>query len=161
MTALTVLFLLAMSVALLAVTKRVREEERKRAERQVQIEQLLSMIERATQDFPGIVIDKNRHVIDFGDRARFETASSRLKAEQARLLRAFVPNVLTIAESDLGRAWLKRIVVEGFTDARGSYLYNLSLQRSDACCVRTARVQKRRRRAETTGDCCAPTCARA
>lgn len=133
MTALMVLFLLAMSVALLAVTKRVTEEERRRAERQAQIEQLLSEIERATQEFPGVIIDKNRHVIDFGDRARFETASSRLNAEQARLLRVFVPNVLTIAGSDLGRAWLKRIVVEGFTDARGSYLYNLnlSLQRSE------------------------------
>jgi len=32
----------------------------------------------------------------------------------------------------LGRKWLKQVVIEGYTDTRGSYLYNLylSLQRS-------------------------------
>lgn len=39
---------------------------------------------------------------------------------------------MTIAQDDLGKRWLKRIVAEGFTDQRGTYLYNLnlSLQRS-------------------------------
>jgi Flagellar motor protein len=133
MTALMVLFLVAMSVALLAVTKRVSEGEQQRARRQTQIEQLLSQVEEAMRAFPGVSVDKQRHVIDFGDRARFETASSRLNPDQSRLLRALVPEVLAIAGNDLGRQWLKRIVVEGFTDTRGSYLYNLnlSLQRSE------------------------------
>jgi Flagellar motor protein len=132
MTALMVLFLLVMSVALLAVTKTVTEAERKKAERERDIKQLLEQVAKAADHFPGITIDKNRNVIDFGDRARFETASHRLNEEQAKLLRAFVPEVLAIARDDLGRRWLKRIVVEGFADQRGSYLLNLnlSLQRS-------------------------------
>jgi flagellar motor protein MotB len=132
MTALMVLFLLVMSVALLAVTRTITERERQEAERQEEIDRLLGRIERAARSQQGIHVDRNRAVIDFGDRARFETSSSTLDAGQERLLRTFVPEVLGIARDKGGQRWLKRIVVEGFTDARGSYLYNLnlSLQRS-------------------------------
>ena len=132
MTALMVLFLFVMSVALLAVTKTVTEAERKKAEREQQIEELLSRLETATAKYPGVRVDKSRAVIDFGDRARFDTASSQLSVEQGRYLREYIPAVLEIARDDLGRQWLKRIVVEGFADQRGDYLLNLnlSLQRS-------------------------------
>ena len=132
MTALMVLFLVAMSVALLAVTKTVTEAERARAEREKELEWLLEEVEKAAQQFPGVSVDRNRNVIDFGERALFDTGSHQLKANQAALLRQFVPKVLEIARSQLGQQWLKRIVVEGFTDQRGTYLFNLnlSLQRS-------------------------------
>lgn len=133
MTALMVLFLLVMSVALLAVTKTISEAEQQRTERDSDIEELLTELERAATQFPGIKVDKIRNAIDFGDRARFDTASSRLTPEQATLLRAFVPKVLAVARADQGKRWLKRIVVEGFADVRGTYLFNLnlSLQRSE------------------------------
>lgn len=132
MTALMVLFLLVMSVALLAVTRTITERERLETERAQAIEKLLSRIETAAQAQPGVHVDHDRAVIDFGDRARFDTSSFTLDPDQERLLRAFVPEVLNIARDKAGQRWLKRIVVEGFTDRRGSYLYNLnlSLQRS-------------------------------
>jgi flagellar motor protein MotB len=127
-----VLFLVAMSVALLAVTKTVTEAERARAEREKDLDWLLSEVEKAAQQFPGVSVDRNRNVIDFGEKALFDTGSHQLKSSQALLLRQFVPKVLEIARSRLGQQWLKRIVVEGFTDQRGTYLFNLnlSLQRS-------------------------------
>ncbi len=132
MTALMVLFLVVMSVALLSVTKTVSEAERNKAQRERDIDALLEKVKQAADRYPGITVDKNRNVIDFGDRARFDTASHHLNPEQAKLLRAFVPEVLAIADDQLGKRWLKRIVVEGFADQRGTYLYNLnlSLQRS-------------------------------
>lgn len=132
MSALMVLFLLVMSVALLAVTKNVTEAERKKAEREQEIKHLLAQIEKAAKQYPGVSIDKNRNVIDFGDRARFDSGSSQLSTEQALYLRKFVPEVLTVARNELGKKWLKRIVVDGFADQRGDYLLNLnlSLQRS-------------------------------
>jgi flagellar motor protein MotB len=132
MTALMVLFLLVMSVALLAVTKTVTDAERAKLAREQDIAALLQRLTQATAKYPGISVDVDRHVIDFGDRARFETASHKLTNEQARLLRAFVPEILKVARDELGRKWLKRIVVEGFSDQRGTYLFNLnlSLQRS-------------------------------
>ncbi len=132
MTALMVLFLVVMSVALLSVTKTVSEAERTKAQRERAIDQLLDQVKQAADRYPGITVDKSRNVIDFGDRARFDTASHHLNPEQAKLLRAFVPEVLAIAGSDSGKRWVKHIVVEGFADQRGAYLYNLnlSLQRS-------------------------------
>lgn len=132
MSALMIMFLLVMSVALLAITNDATEAERKEAERAHEIDQILAKIEKATRQFPGISIDKNRSVIDFGDRARFETGSSRLSNEQAQYLSTFVSEVLAIVREELGKKWVKRIVAEGFADQRGDYLLNLnlSLQRS-------------------------------
>ncbi|WP_313230964.1 OmpA/MotB family protein [Sphingobium yanoikuyae] len=143
MTALMVLFLLVMSVALLAVTRTISEREQLEAERQAEIVKLLDRIDRAAKK-QGIRVDRNRAVIDFGDRARFDSASNALSPEQEQLLRSFVPEVLAIARDKGGQRWLKRIVVEGFTDRRGSYLYNLnlSLQRSQrVLCALMARPQ--------------------
>ncbi|MEI6268217.1 MAG: flagellar motor protein MotB [Methylococcaceae bacterium] len=146
MTALMVMFLLVMSVALLAVTKTVSEEQRAADARKEAIEKLLDKVEEAAQkdpQFAGIHVNRDRQAIDFGDRARFDTASHQLNKEQARLLRAFIPHVLEIANSELGKDWLKRIAVEGFADKRGSYLLNLnlSMQRSQrVLCVLLAKA---------------------
>ena len=134
MTALMVLFLVVMSVALLAVTKTVTQQEREEKQHREAIEKFLDQVERATDLFSGIRVDRNRRVIDFQDRARFEKNVYRLNAEQGGLLRDFVPELLSIASSDLGKQILKRVVVEGFADQSGTYLYNLdlSLRRSQA-----------------------------
>ena len=132
MSALMVMFLLVMSVALLAVTNEVSEIDKKKAQREQEIDLLLAKIEKAAEQYPGISIDKNRSVIDFGDRARFDTGSSRLSGEQAQYLSQFVSEVLSVSRDQLGQKWIKRIVAEGFADQRGDYLLNLnlSLQRS-------------------------------
>lgn len=91
----------------------------------------MSRIREITKDFPGVTV-RGRSV-DFGDRARFDTNSHRLTPEQGHLLRAVVLKVLEIARDPLGQKWLKRVIVEGFADPRGTYLHNLnlSLQRSE------------------------------
>lgn len=134
MTALMVLFLVVMSVALLAVTKTVTEREKKKAAYDAAVEQLLDNVEKAVDRFPEVTLDRERRVIDFGRRALFPVDDYRLTSEQARHLRTFVPEVLAIASSPLGQQLLKRVVVEGFTDQTGTYLYNLnlSLQRSQS-----------------------------
>jgi outer membrane protein OmpA-like peptidoglycan-associated protein len=125
MSALMVLFLVAMSVALLAVTKKVDETERAKIERDQEIAILLNRVQDAAKEFGGVhVVGQN---VDFGERARFESGSFSLSNDQAKLLRAFVPKVLGVARDPLGKKWFKQIVVEGFTDQRGSYLYNLNL----------------------------------
>jgi flagellar motor protein MotB len=132
MTALMVLFLVVMGVALLAVTKNVTEVEKKQEQHRKDIERILDEFEKATKRHRGIKVDRARSVIDYGDRARFAFGKWNLSTEQEDVLRSFVPEILTLANSDLGRRVLKRIVVEGYTDKTGSYLsnLNLSLQRS-------------------------------
>lgn len=130
MTALMVLFLVALTVALLAITHEVSETERQKKARADDLHAFLVRLRLITERFPGVTL--RGAAIDFGERARFETNSHRLTEEQMRLLREFVPGVLELARDPLGEKWLKRIAVEGFADARGSYLHNLnlSLQRS-------------------------------
>lgn len=134
MTALMVLFLVVMSVALLAVTKTVSQIEREKAQRQRDIAKLLDEVARAADRYPGVKVDRDRDIIDFGDKAYFDKGSYALNPDQARLLRAFVPEILAIARNDLGRKWLKQIVIEGFASPEGDYLYNLnlSLERSQS-----------------------------
>lgn len=121
-----VLFLLVMSVALLAVTKSVSELDHRRAERDNAISRLLDRVAAATRD-SGVTVDRDRRVLDFRDRAHFDFDSSALRPDQARLLRRVVSKILTIARDPLGEKWFKRIDVEGFTDQKGNYLYNLNL----------------------------------
>lgn len=156
MTALMVLFLVVMAVALLTITRAqtapaakaiVKTEALPTPEtlpvdvvspkpvtvETEEIDKLLKQVAAAVDASPGVQFDARRHVIDFGDRARFQTASNRLDAGSAKLLREFVPQLLAISQSALGQRWVRRIVVEGFADPRGNYLYNLnlSLQRAE------------------------------
>lgn len=134
MTALMVLFLAAMSVALLAVTKTVSDAEKAKTDREMAIEACLDALAQSTDLFPGAVLDRVRRAVNFGDRARFQFNSAALSEGQKAELRQFVPEVLKLATLDCGAKWLKRVVVEGFTDQQGSYLYNLdlSLRRSQS-----------------------------
>jgi len=142
MTALMMLFLVAMSVTLLAVTTKVDQAAQDKAQRDRDIATLLRRIEAAASKHPGVKVDMDRNVIDFGDKAHFDKNSYSLKPEQAILLREFVPEVLAVARDQLGQKWLKQIVVEGFSSPEGDYLYNLnlSLQRSQrVLCVLLAK----------------------
>lgn len=134
MTALMVLFLVVMSVALLAVTKKVSEAETIKAEREAAIDTCMDSLSTATREFPGVRIDRVARAVDFGDRARFQFNSASLSDAQKQELRRFVPQVLRLADMQCGQEWLKRVVVEGFTDQAGTYLYNLdlSLRRSQS-----------------------------
>lgn len=131
MTALMVLFLVSVTVALFAVTQKPDEVAKQQAQRERDIQALLNRIAEAAKEYPGIVV--RGHSIDFGPRANFETGKAALTAEQSATLRTFVPKVLSVVRDPMGQKWLKRIVVEGFADQRGTYIYNLnlSLQRSE------------------------------
>jgi outer membrane protein OmpA-like peptidoglycan-associated protein len=148
MTALMVLFLMVMAVALLAITQPqptstqktqvvkpeptppepVKQPVKTPGDAQTDaVEKLMQQVAAAVEGTPGVQLDARRHVIDFGDRARFQTGSHRLDADSARLLRRFVPQLLAVTQTELGKRWVNRVVVEGFADPRGDYLYNLNL----------------------------------
>ena len=131
MTALMVLFLIALTVALYAVTEKVSEAEQQKATRQQEITAFLQRLRQLTETQTGITLRGT--AIDFGDRARFEHNSHRINEAQSRLLSSFAPQVLALARDPIGQRWLKRISVVGFADASGNYLHNLnlSLQRSE------------------------------
>lgn len=129
MSALMVLFLVAMSVALLAVTKKVSEEEREDKERIEAIAALMDEIRSvvSAKEFEGVRVIGN--TIDFGPRGRFEKeGQNTLSPPQRDLIRQFTPNFLDkLRTSDAGKRWFKRAVVEGYASQSGKYLFNLNL----------------------------------
>lgn len=128
MTALMVLFLVAMAVALIAVTHGLTTINKDKEERDKTIQSCIADVDALTKqaEFKGVSVRGNS--IDFGtlvlfgnDRHTFESPA------HEHLVRKFVPRVLDLARSEKCDKWLKRVVVEGFASQTGDYLYNLNL----------------------------------
>lgn len=127
MTALMVLFLVVMAVALLSIPKKVLETEDGSRQHQRKIAEIMEKLEQAAKRHQGVFVDKERGVINFGSRAQFDFGQWQLNSEQEVVLREFVPEILTLANDEVGKSVLKRVVVEGYTDRKGTYLANLNL----------------------------------
>jgi outer membrane protein OmpA-like peptidoglycan-associated protein len=144
MTALMVLFLVVMSVSLLVITRELLEQQKelviakqmmdalkaKREERQKAIDKVMNQLDAAVNNsiYTGKVhIGRDRRVVEFGNAAQFDKGNFHLTLDGENTLRDFVPVILTAVDGDAGKIWFKRVVVEGFTDTDGSYLYNLDL----------------------------------
>jgi outer membrane protein OmpA-like peptidoglycan-associated protein len=128
MTALMVLFLVAMAVALIAVTHGLATIDAAGKERKADIATCIANVDALTSqsEFRGVSVRGNS--IDFGtlvlfgnDRHTFESPA------HEQFVRKFVPRVLDLARSEKCDKWLKRVVVEGFASQTGDYLYNLNL----------------------------------
>lgn len=127
MTALMVLFLVAMAVALLGMTQSLRQLDQSRQGRQQAIETCLADVQALTQR-PGFAGVRLRGTtLDFGPLAEFGKNGNVLAPERERFLRALMPQVLEVTRTPSCQSWLKRLVVEGYASPEGSYLYNLNL----------------------------------
>ncbi len=95
------------------------------------LESLVSTAKAAKLD---LKVNAANHTISFGEDARFAFNSFILTKAARRKLQAFVPVLLHVQNTRLGKQWLKRVHIEGYTDPRGTYLYNvnLSLNRAHA-----------------------------
>lgn len=132
MTALVMLFLVIMSISMVAIATRPLVEKK---EREVAIQEILDTLEqRAKQNNLDLKINRATRTIHFGDTAVFDFDSFQLSKIAQEKLQAFVPLLLDIQSQKKGNQWLKRIHIEGYTDASGTYLYNinLSLNRAQA-----------------------------
>lgn len=129
MSALMVLFLVAMSVALLAVTQKDSDSQREERERSEAIEALMGEIRSvlSAREFEGVRVVGN--TIDFGPKGHFEReGQNMLSAPQREVLRQFTPRLLEkLRTTEAGRHWFKRAVVEGYASQSGKYLFNLNL----------------------------------
>jgi hypothetical protein len=132
MTALMVLFLVAMAVALMAVTQGLKRVEAEKVARQEAIKSCMADFAALASkpEFRGVTVTEN--AIEFGPLAEFEKRGHDFTAERRSFLRRFVPQMVEVARGGNCGKWLRRVVVEGFASQEGSYLFNLnlSLQRS-------------------------------
>ena len=144
MTALMILFLVVMVTSLTSVTKKAKEVmiegleiERKTTVPDIRAQEIGSICDyifsKTSSINPNISVDCKLNRINFGEVGRFKTDNYILSAEGQTALNALVPVILETANTQLGKKWLKQVVIEGFSDTDGSYLYNLhlSLKRSE------------------------------
>ena len=127
MTALMVLFLVAMAVALMAVTSglaRIKSEGQARGQ---EISGCMVDMKKLAEEREFAGVEIRGYSIEFGKLAEFKNNDHRLDPAEERFVRAFIPKVLRVAKQPQCDKWLKRIVVEGFASQVGSYLYNLNL----------------------------------
>lgn len=128
MTALMVLFLVSMAVALMAITQKQKTIDDTIELRKKTIEQCLANVKGVTDlpQFKDVTVRGN--LIDFGTVVQFANGlHSFEKPGDETFIRAFVPEVLKVAKAQSCKAWLKRVVVDGFASRTGDYLYNLNL----------------------------------
>lgn len=128
MTALMVLFLVSMAVALMAITQKQKTIDDTIELRKKTIEQCLADVAGVAgrPEFKGVEVHGNS--IDFGTVVQFANGLHTFeKPADEKFIRSFVPEVLKVARAQSCQAWLKRVVVEGFASRTGDYLYNLNL----------------------------------
>ncbi len=132
MTAMMTLCLVAMAVTVIAMSQELRRELSAEDTRAQQILNLCNEIKAGIAGRPGIHVNCKDNRIDFGAAGQFGYQDYRLHPEVEAELAALVPVILRASNSRDGRKWVKQVVIEGFTDTRGPYLYNLylSLKRS-------------------------------
>lgn len=129
MSALMVLFLISMTVALLAVTNEPDIAAKEEADRSKAIADFMSEIKQmlSEKEFEGVKV--NETTIDFGVRGTFDKeGQNTLSPQQSHMLRSFTPKLLEkLRTTEAGKVWFSRAIVEGYASKTGTYLFNLNL----------------------------------
>ena len=125
MTALMTLFLVVMAVTLISVQKDPGFDQ-KSLQRQQQIKKLMEELKTASKPFPWVQVDATNNIFDLGDKVFFDSDLYFISNEVKKELRAYIPTLLNAKKTENGK-WIKRFIVEGFTDQTGSYTHNLKL----------------------------------
>ena len=126
MSALMTLFLVVMAVTLVAVTKNVTAEEEAKILREGAIRNVMAKIKKASSE-KKVEVNETTYQIDLGEIVRFESGKYAIQTDAAKFLRDYIPVLLSAKATPEGEKWMRRVVVEGFTDQDGTYLYNLGL----------------------------------
>jgi outer membrane protein OmpA-like peptidoglycan-associated protein len=125
MTALMTLFLVVMAVTLISVQKDPGFDQ-KVIQRQREIKKLMEELKIASKPFPWVQVDTTNNIFDLGDKVFFDSDLYFISNEVKKELRAYIPTLLSAKKTENGK-WIKRFIVEGFTDQTGSYTHNLKL----------------------------------
>jgi outer membrane protein OmpA-like peptidoglycan-associated protein len=126
MTALMTLFLVVMAVTLISIQKSIPESIAQEQARQEEIRIVMGLLKTESTPFSKVKVDEANYRLDLGDIVYFESGSSVIKPEAASVLRAYIPTLLKVKNSQKGRV-IKRFIIEGFTDKNGDYTLNLKL----------------------------------
>ena len=121
-----VLFLVVMAVTLVSVTESIDAVTRDAKKRSDEINHVMTMIAQDSIS-SRVGVDLQNFRIDLGKEVRFDSGSYTISASAGQFLRSYIPVLLRAKGTPEGQRWMRSVVVEGFTDEDGTYLYNLQL----------------------------------
>lgn len=129
MTAMMMLFLVVMAATIVAL---MRKEAIKISAEELKKEDLARLCEDLKREIGSnqfVKVDCADNRITFPDLevGYFRNNEYRLPENSHPVLAELVPAILRVSESDIGKKWLKRVIVEGYASRRGRYLMNLNL----------------------------------
>lgn len=97
------------------------------------------IVERLLEEFEAtkmsLDIDPQSGAIRFSEGVFFDTAKSILKPEGKEYLNEFLPRYLDVLLNPKYKDFVSQIIIEGHTDNRGTYMYNLDLSQKRAFAV--------------------------
>lgn len=136
MSAMLMVFALLLTIVILDYRELLEEKEK-------QIEEVVTVkteiIEALTEAFKEsnmtIEIDQQTGAIRFPGSVLFESNSSEISEPGKQFLDQFMPKYLGILLQERFRGEISSVIIEGHTDKKGTYIYNMSLSQSRAYSV--------------------------
>lgn len=143
MTSLMTLFLVVMA----AIVVKVHEEspdtiKAAEAARKKDIKIVMGMLKVQSEPFHKVFVDADNYKIDIGKLVNFESGDYRINEEASIFLRDYASILLNVKNTEEGR-WIRRFVIEGYTDDDGNYMSNLDLSLKRGYNVICAIVEQR------------------
>lgn len=129
MTACMTLFLVVMAVTIVSLEKKYSTKES--FERTKAVGQCFDELRGEAKNlFPEAKLDYNSVDairINLGSIVNFQSGQSNISPEGVNFLRKYIPSILSSVKSSACEQYFRRVVVEGYTDTDGDYLFNLDL----------------------------------
>jgi outer membrane protein OmpA-like peptidoglycan-associated protein len=150
MSGLLIIFALVLMVAMFNMQSNYEESEAAIAEKEEVLKKQNEMIEELVGVKANIIrelvkafkdsnlnmeVDQQTGAIRFSGGVFFETNSSEVSPTGEHYLQQFIPQYIGILLSDQFRDEISQIIVEGHTDKKGGYLFNLKLSQDRALSV--------------------------
>jgi outer membrane protein OmpA-like peptidoglycan-associated protein len=150
MSGLLVIFALVLMVAMFNMQSNYEESEAAIAEKEEALKKQNEMIEELVGVKANIIrelvkafkdsnlnmeVDQQTGAIRFSGGVFFETNSSEVSQTGEHYLQQFIPQYIGILLSEQFRDEISQIIVEGHTDTKGGYLFNLKLSQDRALSV--------------------------